>query len=193
MQERLLRGSGECGAHWGTARTELYFQLCESWWECWSPKKIWEKGWFWDLLVVPHLWRPVSLANAPNGMGKGWILYTSWKLELCHRPISPTPEQLSQSNGVTKNQETDGQKTPDVSPFFYPQSDRCNPFSAGWMPWYTINPFISISVSISISDFISIVPGFTTTTLSECIAQSQATEYQVLHKVYIRMLNILWT
>ena len=30
---------------------------------------------------------------------------TSWKLELCHRPIPPTPEQLSQSNGVTKNQE----------------------------------------------------------------------------------------
>ena len=24
-----------------------------------------------DSLVVPHLWQPVSLANAPNGMGKG--------------------------------------------------------------------------------------------------------------------------
>jgi len=46
---------------------------------------------------------------------------TSWKLELCHRPIPPTPEQLSQSNGVTKNQETDGQETPDVSPFFIPR------------------------------------------------------------------------
>ena len=46
---------------------------------------------------------------------------TSWKLELCHRPIPPTPEQLSQSNGVTKNQETDGQEKPDVSPFLPPE------------------------------------------------------------------------
>ena len=46
---------------------------------------------------------------------------TSWKLELCHRPISPTPEQLPQPNGVINSQEADGEKTPDVSPFLSPE------------------------------------------------------------------------
>ena len=46
---------------------------------------------------------------------------TTWKLELCHRPSSPTPEQLPQPNGVINSQEADGEKTPDVSPFLSPE------------------------------------------------------------------------